>query len=76
MTECIKLCRLYNNGYVTFEEIHKLISIGNYYTEKIELLKNKFVNNEFTNEDIYNLISSLNFFQKEFSHLIYVLYPF
>src|SRR5699024_342379 len=58
-----------NNGYVTFEEIHKLISIDNYYTEKIELLKNKFVNNEFTNEDIYNLISSLNFFQKEFFSL-------
>ncbi len=69
LTECIKLCRLYNNGYVTFEEIHKLISIDNYYTEKIELLKNKFVNNEFTNEDIYNLISSLNFFQKEFFSL-------
>ena len=69
LTECIKLCRLYNNGYVTFEEIHKLISIDNYYTEKIELLRNKFVNNEFTNEDIYNLISSLNFFQKEFFSL-------
>ena len=69
LTECIKLCRLYNNGYVTFEEIHKLISVNNYYTEKIEILRNKFTNNEFSNEDIYNLISSLNFFQKEFLSL-------
>ena len=66
LTECIKLCRLYNNGYVTFEEIHKLISTENYYTEKIELLRNKFNNNEFSAEDIYHLISSLTFFQKEF----------
>ena len=69
LTECIKLCRLYNCGYVTFEEIHKLISIENYYAEKIEYLRNMFLKNEFSNEDIYNLISSLNFFQKEFCSL-------
>ena len=69
LTECIKLCRLYNNGYVNFEEIHKLISVENYYTEKIEYLRKKFINNEFSSEDIYNLMSSLNFFQKEFLSL-------
>ncbi len=66
LAECIKLCRLYNDGYVTFEEIHKLVSIENYYAEKIEYLRKKFLNNEFTKEDTYNLLSSLNFFQKEF----------
>ena len=69
LTECIKLCRLYNNDYVTFEEIHKLISENNYYLEKIEYLRQKFINNEFSKEDIYNLLSSLNFFQKEFLSL-------
>ena len=69
LTECIKLCRLYNNGYVTFEEIHNLISRENYYLEKIDLLRNKFIHNEFSNEDIYNLLTSLNFFQKEFFSL-------
>ena len=69
LTECIKLCRLYNNGYVTFEEIHKLISVDNYYLEKIKILRSKFSNNEFSDNDIYNLISSLNFFQKEFLSL-------
>ena len=38
LTECIKLCRLYQNNYVTFEEIHKLITNPNYYQEKISLL--------------------------------------
>ena len=69
LTECIKLCRLYNDGYVTFEEIHKLISIENYYFEKIELLRKRFSNNEFSEEDIYNLLSALTFFQKEFLSL-------
>ena len=69
LAECIKLCRLYNDGYVTFEEIHKLVSIENYYAEKIEYLRKKFLNNEFTKEDTYNLLSSLNFFQKEFLSL-------
>lgn len=69
LAECIKLCRLYNNYYVTFEEIHKLISIPNYYLEKIDYLREKFINNYFSKQDIYNLISSLNFFQKEFFSL-------
>ena len=69
LTECIKLCRLYNNGYVTFEEIHKLISIENYYIQKIEYLRKRFLNNEFSKEDTYNLLSALNFFQKEFLSL-------
>ena len=35
LTEAIKLCRLYNNGYVTFIELHKLITMHDYYNSKI-----------------------------------------
>ena len=69
LTECIKLCRLYNNGYVNFNELHKLVTIQDYYLEKIEVLKNKFIQNNFSTQDIYNLNSSLEFFQKEFFSL-------
>lgn len=69
LEECIKLCRLYNNGYVTFEEIHKLVTNPNYYIEKIEILRNLFSNQKFNHEEMYNLLSSLNFFEKEFSQL-------
>ncbi len=69
LTESIKLCRLYNNGYVTFEEIHKLITTENYYKEKITILRNQFLNGKFNNSDIYNLYSALNFFEKEFFSL-------
>ena len=35
LQESIKLCRIYNNGYVTFKEIHKLVTVDGYYKEKV-----------------------------------------
>ena len=55
LTECIKLCRLYNDGYVTFVELHKLITIPTYYKEKIQILRNKFLSGAFSSEEIYML---------------------
>lgn len=69
LSECIKLCRLYNNGYVTFEELHNLVVIPNYYEEKISILRNLFLKNYFSTEDVYHLLSALNFFEKEYSIL-------
>lgn len=69
LTECIKFCRLYNNGYVTFVELHKLITIPNYYQKKLEILKNMFINSKFNTIQIHDLNSSLDFFEKEFSTL-------
>ncbi len=69
LTEAIKLCRLYNNNYVTFAELHKLITIPDYYKEKIKILKDLFIYSKFTNKEIYELNESLNFFQKEFEYL-------
>ena len=39
LTEAIKLCRFYNNGYVTFIELHKLITEIDYYNSKLKILK-------------------------------------
>lgn len=69
LAETIKLCRLYNNNYVTFEEIHKLISNQNYYKEKINILREKFLKNIFTKEQCYDLLTSINFYEKEFLQL-------
>ena len=69
LCECIKLCRLYNNGYVTFLELHKLITVPNYYKEKIVTLRNLFVSSKFTTKEIYDLNASLDFFEKEFNNL-------
>lgn len=69
LTECIKLCRLYNNGYVTFVELHKLITIPNYYSKKIELLRENFLSGKLSKADVHNLLSAIEFFEKEFNSL-------
>lgn len=65
----IKLCRLYNNGYVTFSELHNLITNENYYAEKLNLLKQKFSANLLAKEDCYNLLTAITFFENEFFKL-------
>jgi hypothetical protein len=67
--ECIKICRLYNKGYVNFTEIHNLINNSTYYMEKIEFLREEFRKGKLDNTDVYNLMTSLNFFEKEFNSL-------
>lgn len=69
LTEAIKLCRLYNNNYVDFLEIHKLITIPAYYKDKIKILKNLFISSKFNHNQIYELNHCLDFFDKEFSNL-------
>lgn len=69
LAEAIKLCRIYNDGYVTFKEIHNLITIPNYYKEKIQKLKELFILNKLSFEQIYELNMALNFFEREFQNL-------
>ena len=69
LAESIKLCRLYNNNYVTFSELHKLITIPDYYKEKIKILKELFIASKLNSKQVYELNECLNFFQKEFENL-------
>lgn len=66
LSEAIKLCRLYNNNYVTFEELHKLVTQPDYYVEKVSILREFFVQNHFSQSEIYDLLSAITFFEKEF----------
>lgn len=69
LAEAIKLCRLYNDNYVTFSELHKLITVPCYYKDKIDVLKALFISSKLNNKQIYELNECLNFFQKEFEAL-------
>ena len=69
LAESIKLCRLYNDGYVTFTELHKLLFSDSYFNEKIQLLKYNFQNAKFNDEQCFELLSALDFFQTEFKSL-------
>ena len=42
LCEAIKICRLYNKQYVTFQEIHKLITSEEYFISKVEIIKQLF----------------------------------
>ena len=69
LNEAIKLCRIYNDGYVTFTELHRLITIKDYYKEKIEKLKELFISGNLNLNQVYDLNTSLDFFQNEFDKL-------
>ena len=69
LTECIKLCRLYNNNYVTFIELHKLINDKQYLEEKISIVKSLFLNNNLSYSQVYDFKTCLEFFTSEFKSL-------
>lgn len=69
LTECIKLCRLYNDDYVTFSELHKLITIPDYYLNKVNFMRLQFLSGKLSSHDIHDLLSSIEFFEKEFNTL-------
>jgi len=69
LSEAIRLCRLYNNSYVTFIEIHNLIMSKDYYQNKIDILKEKFYNNLLSADEISDFFFSLSFFEDEFYSL-------
>ena len=69
LTECIKFCRLYNNGYVTFLEIHKLVTEPDYYLSKVNILRKNFISGKLSKEKCFDLLTSIEFFEKEFFKL-------
>ncbi len=69
LTECIKLCRLYNDNYVTFVELHNLINDETYLYQKINFIKDLFLKNQLTTAQVYDLKTCLEFFQTEYKTL-------
>ncbi len=69
LAEAIKFCRIYNDNYVDFQEIHKLIMFKDYYMKKIQIAREKFKQGLLKEKDAYDLLSCINFFDKEFYSL-------
>ena len=65
----ITFCRMYNNGYVTFEELHKLITDKKYYLEKLHEVRKVFLSGVLSDSDIYDLLSCIRFIEKDFYSL-------
>ncbi len=69
IAEAIKLCRLYNNGYVTFLELHNLLTHQKYYIEKVTDLRTLFLEGKFSKTQIHDLLSAIKFFEADFYSL-------
>lgn len=69
ISEVIKFIRLYNNDYVTFDEIHKIINDNTYYICKKKVIKKKLLKNEYTEEEVFNINTSVDYIEKEFLKL-------
>ena len=66
LAEVIKFIRLYNDNYVTFYEIHKIINDIEYYVEMKKKIKGKLIKNKYDEKEIFNINSSVDYIEKEF----------
>ena len=69
ISECIKFIRLYNKGYVNFDELSKIIFDEKYYKKKKKEIKEDILKSKYSKEDIFNLNSFLEYFENEFLNL-------
>ena len=66
---CIKFCRIYNNGYVTFDEIHKLVTDKNYYEQKVSTARSIFLSNSLSQSNVFELYSAVSTLEKDYYSL-------
>jgi len=67
IAECIKLCRLYNDGYVSFDEINKLVNNKTYLINKINVLVED--QDIMTNEELDLFATCRDYFENEYTNL-------
>ncbi len=65
----IDYCRIYNDGYVSFDELHKLVTDYNYFVSKLPLIKKKFIKGMLPKDKCYLLLHSIDFLNNDFFNL-------
>ncbi len=69
ITELIKLIRVYNDGYVNFEELHKMGTKEEYRTQKMDELQEKFDENKLDEKQKSDFESAKDFFNDMYNKL-------
>lgn len=69
LESCINFCRIYNNNYVTFEELHNLVISNSYFQDKILYTRNIFLSGNLSTNDCYLLFHSINFLENDYFSL-------
>ena len=65
----INFCRIYNSSYVSFDEIHKIITDQKYFEDKIKVTRNIFTSGKLSNTETYLLLSSITFLENDYYSL-------
>lgn len=55
----ITLIRIYNGGCVNFKELHNMAISKSYLEEKLKVIKNKVLNNELTEDQLFEVNSAI-----------------
>jgi len=76
ITELLKLIRLYNNGYVNFEELHYMATKKQYRDSKIMYLKKLYENDKLNKCQTYAFETARDFFLNEFDNFEYKVQQF
>ena len=69
LESCINICRAYNDFYVTFEELHKLVTDEEYYSSKLKDIREIFISGKFSSSEVYDLFSSISYLEKNYFSL-------
>ena len=68
--ECmINFSRIYNDGYVTFDEIHKLTLDYEYYQEKLKVARKIFLSGFLSKEECFSLLHLIDFLENDYFSL-------
>lgn len=65
----ITLIRAYNNNFVNFMEIHKLVTSNSYIEDKLSIIKQNILNNEYSDEKLFEINSAISNIKNEYLKL-------
>jgi len=65
----ITLIRAYNNNFVNFMEIHKLVTNNRYIEQKLQIIKEKILSNEYSDEKLFEINSAISNIKNEYLKL-------
>ena len=65
----ITIIRAYNNNFVNFIELHKIIINQDYFSSKLKEIREFFISNSFSKSEIYNITNAISYMKNNYYSL-------
>ena len=65
----ITIIRAYNNNFVNFIELHKIIINQDYFSLKLKEIRRFFISNSFSQSEIYNISNAISYMKNNYYSL-------